>query len=169
MRAFWYRFIRRCRSAAGAIRSSDRTLLLQLILFASIVPLLMRLRPHSLNRILYRRLESTEVSSTVVAEVVRHFQLARAVAAPVVRNTCLTRGMTLCYFLRRAGLDVSLSFGMGRKGDQFTGHCWLTKSGAPFLEQPDPRPLYAEFFSIPFDRLPRAAGAARTLRDVTCP
>jgi hypothetical protein len=169
MRAFWCRFIRRCRSAGWAIRSSDRTLLLQLILFASIVPLLMRLRPQSLNRILYRRPGSSEVSSTAIAEIVRHYQLARAVAAPIVRNNCLTRGMTLCYFLRRAGLDVSLTFGMGRMGDRFAGHCWLTESGAPFLEQPDPRPLYAEFFSIPFDRLPRAAGAARTLRDLTCP
>jgi hypothetical protein len=155
--------------AGRAIRSADGALLLQLILFASIVPVLMRLRPQSLNRCLYRRLGSTQASSAEVAEIVRHFQLARALAAPIVRNNCLTRGMTLCYFLRRAGVDVSLSFGMGRIGDRFAGHCWLTESGAPFLERQDPRPLYAEFFSIPFDRLPSAASAARTLRDVTCP
>jgi hypothetical protein len=122
-----------------------------------------------LNRILYRPLRSTQVSSTTVEEIVRHFQRARALAAPVIRNNCLTRGMTLCYFLRRAGFDVSLSFGMGRIDGRFAGHCWLTESGTPFLENPDPRPLYAEFFRIPSDRLPPSAGAARTLRDVTCP
>jgi hypothetical protein len=85
-----------------------------------------------------------------------------------VSNNCLTRGLTLCYFLRRAGLDVSLAFGMGRIGGQLGGHCWLTLGGAPFLEEPDPKLLYAEFFTIPFDESSPAAATGRRLRDVTC-
>ena len=67
---------------------------------------------------------------------------------PVVRPGCLTRGVTRYYFFRRDGMDVSLSFGMGRVKGEFVGHCWLVKDGMPFMETQDPRPLYAEMYRI---------------------
>jgi hypothetical protein len=64
-----------------------------------------------------------------------------------VEPTCLTRGLTRCYFLRRAGFDVELAFGMnGTPG--LGGHRWLVRGGQPFLESHDPRPAFAEMFRI---------------------
>jgi hypothetical protein len=56
--------------------------------------------------------------------------------------------VTHYYFLRRAGLDVELSFGMGKLDDQYAGHCWLVKDGEPFLEDSDPRPRYATMYTF---------------------
>ena len=73
---------------------------------------------------------------------------------PLVRRGCLTRGFTLYYFLRRSGVDVSLTFGMGKveRGDGFEGHCWLVLDGEPFLEPRDPRGDYAAIYSFSPDR-----------------
>ena len=67
-----------------------------------------------------------------------------------MRPGCLTLGLTRYYFFRRAGLDVSLHFGMGRigKDKEFVGHCWLVRGGVPYLEKQDPRPLYVEMYRI---------------------
>jgi hypothetical protein len=68
---------------------------------------------------------------------------------PVVRPGCLVRGLTLYHFLRQAGVDVSLTFGVGRVGDGFTGHCWLVKDGRPFLEPDRPDLQYIETLRLP--------------------
>lgn len=73
---------------------------------------------------------------------------------PLVRRGCLTRGVTLYYFLSRAGADVELVFGVGIREDGADGHCWLVHQGEPFLEEQDPRPLFSELYRIP--------GSART-------
>jgi hypothetical protein len=65
-----------------------------------------------------------------------------------VRRGCLTRGLTRYYFLRRAGMDIALCFGMGRRNGEFMGHCWLVKDNEPFLEAEDPRPLYTVMYRI---------------------
>ena len=68
---------------------------------------------------------------------------------PVVRPGCLVRGLTLYHFLRRAGADVGLNFGVARIDGRFTGHCWLVKNGRPFLEPDRPDLLYTETFHLP--------------------
>jgi len=69
---------------------------------------------------------------------------------PIVRRGCLTRGLTLYYVLRRAGIDVALEFGMGKvaNGDGFDGHCWLVLDGKPYLEPHDPRREYATMYTF---------------------
>lgn len=57
---------------------------------------------------------------------------------PIVRTGCLTRGITLYYGLRRAGVEVSLCFGMGSDGGERVGHCWIDLDGAPQLEGVEP-------------------------------
>jgi hypothetical protein len=60
--------------------------------------------------------------------------------------------VTLFWFLRRAGLNVELRFGLdpvdGQHGEA-DGHCWLTLNGEPFLEQRDPRSRFAELYRLP--------------------
>ncbi|HSK76832.1 MAG TPA: lasso peptide biosynthesis B2 protein [Thermoanaerobaculia bacterium] len=87
-----------------------------------------------------------------VARMVQRIDRLLAAGRPVVRSGCLTRGVTLYYFLRRAGADVSLCFGMGEVQGRFEGHCWLVCQGEPLAERRDPRPLFAETWRI--DPLP---------------
>jgi hypothetical protein len=67
---------------------------------------------------------------------------------PLVRRGCLTRGLTRYRFLREAGFDVSLRFGIGEVNGRFEGHCWLVHDERPFLEKQDPRPVYTEIWRI---------------------
>jgi hypothetical protein len=54
------------------------------------------------------------------------------------------------WFLRRAGLDVELCFGIDPSDDAASdGHCWLSLAGEPFLERVDPRPRFAETYRVP--------------------
>lgn len=66
-----------------------------------------------------------------------------------VGRTCLTRGVALCYLLRRSGFDVSLAFGIGPDSDDWRGHCWLIRDGEPHLEKVDPQAHFVEMLSVP--------------------
>ena len=81
--------------------------------------------------------------------------LATRVAHPFVRTGCLTRGLTLYRFCRRAGYEIELRFGIAPSPRDVGegGHCWLTLDGEPLLEKRDPRAHYIETF-----RMPAAAG-----------
>lgn len=85
---------------------------------------------------------------------------------PLVRRGCLTRGLTLYCCLRRAGIDVTLNFGMGRvsRGDGFDGHCWIERDGEPYLEPRDPRLEYSLMYSLPSSNRsePTASGQVST-------
>jgi hypothetical protein len=79
--------------------------------------------------------------------------LAPRVAHPLVRTGCLTRGLTLFWFLRRAGLDVELRFGLDPAALEpvvsgADGHCWLTLDGEPYLEDRDPG-RFRETYRLP--------------------
>jgi hypothetical protein len=79
--------------------------------------------------------------------------LAPRIARPLVRTGCLTRGITLFWFLRRSGLDVELRFGIDAGDtDPVDGHCWLTLGGEPYLERRDPRPRFSELYRLPLAR-----------------
>lgn len=79
-----------------------------------------------------------------------------AISHPLVRTGCLTRGLTHYYFLRRAGIDVRLAYGIGTMDGRSEGHCWLVCDGEPYLEKQDPRDHFTETYSIPRPALPRA-------------
>jgi len=66
-----------------------------------------------------------------------------------VGRTCLTRGVALCYLLRRSGFDVALAFGIGPSSVDWSGHCWLVRDGRPYLEKVDPQEHFAELLTIP--------------------
>ena len=69
--------------------------------------------------------------------------------APLVRPGCLTRGLTHYFFLRRAGADVRLQYGIGTVDGRTEGHCWLVRNGSPYLEREDPREHFTETHSVP--------------------
>src|SRR5205085_7451547 len=114
-------------------------LLLRIFFFMiAALPVLLRLRLPKLATLLEPKNVPPPPEQALIQKIVSHVEAARGLERLLVRSRCLTRGITLYYFLRRAGLDVVLCFGMGNTGDEFIGHCWLLKNGEPFLETRDP-------------------------------
>ena len=83
-----------------------------------------------------------------VAALVRRIDRLIRSGRPLVRSGCLTRGLTLYRFLRRAGADVSLRFGAGSMDGGFAAHCWLVYQGEPLMEKKDPREDFVETWRI---------------------
>lgn len=125
----------------------DVFLFLQILLFAAVVPILLRLKLWRVEALLEPRSQALSDRDRV-EQIAGYVEIAIREGRPLVRPGCLTRGVTRYYFLRRDGLDVSLCFGVGRVEEEFVGHCWLVKDGVPFLETRDPRLLYTEMYCI---------------------
>jgi hypothetical protein len=134
---------------------NDWWLFLRVFAFAAAVPLMFRCKFSTTSRWLDRRASAGAAKapdSAVVAKTIRCVEMARAFGSPLVRPTCLTRGVTHFFFLRRAGLPVSLCFGAATQDGklvQANGHCWLVKDGEPFLENSDPRKQFLTIYSLP--------------------
>lgn len=123
-------------------------LAVRVLAFAVLVPLITRLRLSRQEAILEPVRTPTpdpEREAWLAANVDRILAAGR----PVVRPGCLTRGLTLYYFLRRAGAGVRLAYGVGTVDGQTEGHCWLVMDGQPYLESKDPRKHFVETYSVP--------------------
>ncbi|HVA90766.1 MAG TPA: lasso peptide biosynthesis B2 protein [Chloroflexota bacterium] len=142
------------RAALDLVKSpQDALLLVHILAVAAAVPTLMRLPLPRVSTLLEPRRPPPGPTPAQEDRIARFVLAALAAGRPLVRRGCLTRGVTLYYFLRRAGADVSLCFGMGTstdKADGFDGHCWLVKQGEPYLEPYDPGPLYTPMYAFPW-------------------
>ena len=128
---------------------SDRLFALRVVAFAATVPLLMRLPIDRLARWIEpsgRR--APEPSPLDVVALVATIDGLLARARPYVKSGCLTRGVTLYRFLRQAGVDVSLRFGIGRMNGKMAAHCWIVYRGEPLAERQDPRGVFTEMWTI---------------------
>lgn len=122
----------------------------RVLLFAAVSPLL--LRAVKLER-LGSWLEPARIPARPAGApgaLVRRVDRLLKLGWPLVRRGCLVRGMTLYRFLREAGFEASLCFGMGQPEGEpgLTGHCWIELDGQPLAEKRDPRPVYTETFRI---------------------
>jgi hypothetical protein len=127
---------------------TDAALFAQVSVFAACVPLLLRLPLPRLAALLdagARRLPAPAATSDRLPELL---VLAARVFRPLVRPGCLTRGVTLFWFLRRSGLPVELCFAVDPTAEPADGHCWLVLDGEPFLEPVDPRARFAETYRL---------------------
>ena len=161
----WLAKIRRKWEALRQLRSPGRGwYFLRVAGFAAAVPVLMRLKLPVLHRLLERRIAAAvrvESDSPGPGEMLRCVESVLAVGRPLVRPGCLTRGLTRYYFLRRAGVDVTLRFGARcRNGELMpaAGHCWLEQGGEPFLESGNPYRYCVPIYTLPATCPP--AGAA---------
>ncbi|MFN2472195.1 MAG: lasso peptide biosynthesis B2 protein [Gaiellaceae bacterium] len=146
------------RGGGGLTPASHPLLGLRIALVASLAPLLARLKLSTLSALVEPGAVRTRDEPADVDELVAHVEWVLRRGRPLVRPGCLTRGLTLYYFLRRAGVDVRLAFGVGRVDEAIAGHCWLVKDERPFLERTDPLRTFTEVTSIPQGR--RRAGSA---------
>jgi hypothetical protein len=142
------------RSRLGGLRelhgAREVLLFARIVAFAAIVPLLMRLPLPRAAALVTRPPRRSRPSTYEIERLERMIAIAPRVARPLVQTGCLTRGVTLFWFLRRAGLDVELRFGLDlARDDEADGHCWLALDGEPFREQVDPRSRFAELYRLP--------------------
>jgi hypothetical protein len=128
----------------GAVRAGP-LLVLRALMIEIAVPLVMRLPTRRIEALLGRLGPGSPEER---AEEVRN-AVDRAFRFHPVERTCLTRGVALCYLLRRSGFDVSLAFGLGPDDSEWRGHCWLVRDGRPYLEKVDPQAHFAEMLLIP--------------------
>ncbi|HYH45768.1 MAG TPA: lasso peptide biosynthesis B2 protein [Thermoanaerobaculia bacterium] len=128
----------------------------RVLAFAAVVPLLLRMKLPRLARWLEPAPPPSPSAvppavppdTAAVAALVGRIDRLLAAGRPLVRRGCLTRGLTLYHFLRRAGADVALCFGIGKQEGDLAGHCWIEHEGAPLAERRDPRGLYVETYRI---------------------
>ncbi len=134
-------------SANAQVRLGSRDALLaaRIVLFILAVPLLLRLPLKRLLPLLDNKRSKTPDLKTI-EKTIYLTDTMTAKLRPLLHSYCLSKSLTLFYFLRRAGVDLELCFGMGEVKGKLTGHCWLLKEGVPFLEQEDPRSLFKEMF-----------------------
>jgi hypothetical protein len=140
----------RLRAVCELRTAGEAFLFVRVVAFAAVVPMLMRLPLPHVAAIVTRVPRGRAPSAAEIDQLDRMIALAPRVARPLVRSGCLTRGLTLFWFLRRAGLDVELRFGLDAAQDAPTeGHCWLSVGDEPFLEKVDPRLRFAELYRLP--------------------
>lgn len=119
--------------------------LMRAVGLAIVSPLLGRLRPARLERVLraVRLGANRDEDAPGVAE------RALAVSGHLIRHTCYTRGITRYVVLRRGGFDASLVFGMDGREGGLGGHCWIELDSAPYREATDPRDRFPPVWRIP--------------------
>ena len=146
------------RAFRGLRNPRNALLFVRISVFAALVPLLTRLPPLRLDDLLASRGRGDTLDPDSAQRIVTYVDLVLALGRPIIRPSCITRGLTRYYFLRRAGADVALCFGVANLQGKVTGHCWLVRNGEPFLEPQDPRAQFAEMYRFPLSR--RASMAA---------
>src|SRR5690242_19447882 len=107
---------------------SDVALAARAVVAGVCTPLILRLDLARLQRVLEPRRTGRPDDEAVTAQRVCDVaDRATARAGRFVRPGCLARGVGRYAALRRAGVDVSLCFGMGRPQTDASleGHCWL--------------------------------------------
>lgn len=146
-------------------RLADAILSLRIALFAAAVPWLIRFPVRRLEA-LVNPADPAPLPDTVQAErIIRLTQFIWRFARTLSAHPCQVRGLTLYYFLRRAGVDVSLVFGVGLVGTAYAGHCWLVKDGQPFLESRDPREYFTAMYTFNSAHTTNSESATACLAD----
>lgn len=121
-------------------------------MFGALATRLLSRLPFGRLSALLQRVDGAPAADASSIELVAE-RVERALARDVrfAPHTCLTRSLTRYWFLRRAGADVRLVFGMGGVDGSFEGHSWVERDGEPYRESTDPRAHFLPMYTIPRD------------------
>src|SRR5437764_14430850 len=100
------------RAKSSSSRSNDAMLVVRATMVAVSVPALARVGLLRLERVLEPRRVPVSTDARAVDDVHRAVERALRFSRRFLRPTCMTRGLTRYYLLRRAGVDVALRFGL---------------------------------------------------------
>ena len=133
-------------------RPADALLFVRVATVAALVPAAMRLPLPTTTALIRPRKPRKPPGASpppgYADRIAAFVDAARIAGYPIVRQGCLTRAVTLYWFLARAGLPVELRFGIARDASP-DGHAWLALDGVPFLEKADPEPKFTVTYRIP--------------------
>ena len=115
-------------------------------MFLTAAPLLMKLRLDRVRRLVSKPVRPYDAHPERIARTIRLVDLMLRFGRPVIIRGCVTRGLTLYYFLRKLGVDVDLVFGAGQVNARFAAHCWLERDNEPYLEKLNPRSFFVPFY-----------------------
>lgn len=146
MKDYYAKATRRLANLPRFKSPGDFLLFSQIFIFAAAVPLLMRLPLPKLHALLRPHAMRPLCGPAKVQQIAGYVDAAIQLGRPLIQPRCLTRGLTLYFFLSRAGLDVELCFGVGNKEANYPGHCWLIRDGEPYLEPQNPHARYSPFY-----------------------
>lgn len=124
----------RIRQKLHQIRNSkDLLLLLQITVLACLLPLLLRwVKLPTLLKVLKPWNRTATVERKQVDKIVRFTNFIVGMGF-TGKRTCLKKSLLLYHFLRRAGVNVEMNFGI-RKAKGLIGHSWLTYQANPYLD-----------------------------------
>ena len=111
----------------------DLLLLLHIAALAFLLPVLLRwVKLPTLLKVLKPWNRVAPVGREQVDKIVRftNFIVGKGFAG---KRACLKRSLLLYHFLKRAGVNVEMNFGI-RKEKELIGHSWLTYQGRLYLD-----------------------------------
>jgi hypothetical protein len=133
-----------------AERSLGNALLFtRILLFALVAPLFLRFKLTTVGAIIEPRRPRPFASAVRTEKIQRYVD--GVCNSRIIRAQCLVRSVTRYYFLRRAGVQLSLVCGIAEIDDRMVGHSWLVKEGQAFLEPVDPAPRFTIMMRFPID------------------
>src|ERR687893_539717 len=110
MKIWWTRVTRRLVVLRQLHNPGEARLFLCIFVFAVAVPVLLRLKLPRLASLLEPKITPSPPEPDRIQQIASYVDAVLRVGRPLVRSGCLTRGLTLYYFCRRAGWDVTLCF-----------------------------------------------------------
>jgi len=120
----------------------------RILAFAVLAPQLFRFPLARAQAILEPRRSGQPWQPDAVEGLLAQVDVVLGARPTIGRRDCLARGATRYRFLRRAGVDITLQFGIGRIDGVPTAHCWLVRDGEPWLETRDPRDSFVPTYAI---------------------
>lgn len=129
-------------------RTNHVRLIVSAALMALIAPLVARLRPETMHRVLETRLRAPRPSTCSDEAVVLTVDRVLSRSPRRSRNRCLVRGITAYRLLRSSGGEPHLVFGARLVDSRLEAHCWLSDGVAPIFEATDALGPFEEMFRI---------------------
>jgi hypothetical protein len=130
------------------LRPADALLLVRVSCVAALVPAVLHRPLPWVSSLLTPRRRRRPAEDYDVDRLVAAIETAQAHGRPLIRSGCLTRSLTLYWFLARRGMPVELCFGLAATEVPPSGHAWLCLDGQPFLERVDPTARFTVTYRI---------------------
>ena len=144
----------------GKIRNNfssfhDVWLIIEISCFVTVLPLFMRFSSlPTMMRTLTpdcKEGKDNQQRDTTAGKIIKYTEYVLNRNFWIYKRTCLKRSLTLYYFLRRAGINTQIFFGVrfdnnqaqSRVEKEFQAHAWLVLDGKMYLEK---HPVLTQFY-----------------------